>query len=114
MVVLPSPRAHTISGQGKPHSRYFFSEECRKARIASPAEFVIGISRTLNLRHPALDLVGQMNPMGQELLAPRAELRSLPPPEEGTPAHDLDYVTNFERKFRKQGKAIYRLCYERG
>ena len=51
-------------------SRYFFSEECRRTRIASPAEFMIGIVRTLNLRQPALDLVGQMNPMGQELLAP--------------------------------------------
>jgi tRNA (guanine-N7-)-methyltransferase len=48
-----------------------------------------------------------------ELLTPRPELRSLPPPEPGTPAHDLDYLTNFERKFRKQGKPIYRLCYER-
>jgi tRNA (guanine-N7-)-methyltransferase len=48
-----------------------------------------------------------------ELLAPRTELRSLPPPEPGTPADDLDYLTNFERKFRKQGKPIYRLCYER-
>lgn len=52
------------------HSRYFFSEACRRSRIASPAEFVIGIARTLNLRQPALDLVGQINPMGQELLAP--------------------------------------------
>lgn len=48
-----------------------------------------------------------------ELLTPRTELRSLPPPEPGTPAHDLDYLTNFERKFRKQDKPIYRLCYER-
>ena len=49
----------------------------------------------------------------QELLMPQTELRALPPPERGTPAHDLDYLTNFERKFRKQGKPIYRLCYER-
>jgi tRNA (guanine-N7-)-methyltransferase len=48
-----------------------------------------------------------------ELLAPRTELRILPPPEPGAPADDLDYLTNFERKFRKQGKPIYRLCYER-
>ena len=49
-----------------------------------------------------------------ELLAPITQLRLLPPPEPGTPADDLDYLTNFERKFRKQGKPIYRLCYERG
>ena len=30
-----------------------------------------------------------------ELLAPRTELRPVPPPEPGTPAHDLDYLTNF-------------------
>lgn len=51
-------------------SRYFFSDECRRTRIASPVEFVVGTARTLNLRQPALDLVGQLNPMGQELLAP--------------------------------------------
>ncbi len=48
-----------------------------------------------------------------ELLDPRTELRPLPPPEPGTPAHDLDYLTNFERKFRKQGKPIHRLTCER-
>jgi len=25
----------------------------------------------------------------------------------------MDYLTNFERKFRKQGKPIYRALYER-
>jgi tRNA (guanine-N7-)-methyltransferase len=29
------------------------------------------------------------------------------------PEHDLDYLTNFERKFRKEGRPIYRACYER-
>jgi tRNA (guanine-N7-)-methyltransferase len=42
----------------------------------------------------------------------RTALRELPPPEPGTPAHDLDYLTNFERKFRKQGKPIWRMRYE--
>jgi uncharacterized protein (DUF1800 family) len=51
-------------------SRYFFSDECRRTRIASPAEFVVGVNRMLNLRQPALDLVGQLNAMGQELLSP--------------------------------------------
>jgi tRNA (guanine-N7-)-methyltransferase len=35
------------------------------------------------------------------------------PLEAGEPQHDLDYLTNYERKFRKQGKAIYRLLFER-
>jgi tRNA (guanine-N7-)-methyltransferase len=29
------------------------------------------------------------------------------------PAHDLDYLSNFERKYRKSGRAIFRLSYER-
>jgi tRNA (guanine-N7-)-methyltransferase len=40
-------------------------------------------------------------------------LTPLPPPEPGTPEHDLDYLTNFERKFRRQVKPIWRLLYER-
>jgi tRNA (guanine-N7-)-methyltransferase len=35
------------------------------------------------------------------------------PPEPGTPEHDLDYLTHFERKFRQQGRPIFRLLYER-
>ena len=37
----------------------------------------------------------------------------LPPPPPGEPQHDMDYLTNFERKFRKEGRPIYRLAYER-
>ena len=40
-------------------------------------------------------------------------LREVPPPEPPPGAHDLDYLTNFERKFRKEGKVIWRLAYER-
>ncbi len=40
-------------------------------------------------------------------------LRYVPPPEPGTPAHDLDYLTNFERKFRKEGRPIYRMSWEK-
>jgi tRNA (guanine-N7-)-methyltransferase len=47
------------------------------------------------------------------LLAEQPALRPLPPPSEKVPSHDLDYLTNFERKFRKQGKSIYRMAYER-
>lgn len=47
------------------------------------------------------------------LLAEQPALQSLPPPSEKGPSHDLDYLTNFERKFRKQGKSIYRMRYEK-
>jgi tRNA (guanine-N7-)-methyltransferase len=29
-----------------------------------------------------------------------------------TPEHDLDYLTNFERKYRKEGRPVYRASYE--
>jgi tRNA (guanine-N7-)-methyltransferase len=47
------------------------------------------------------------------LVAERTWLRPLPPAEPGEPAHDLDYLTNFERKFRKEGRPIYRQNYEK-
>ncbi len=48
-----------------------------------------------------------------DILVQVEELRPLPAPEEHEPAHDFDYLTNFERKFRKEGKAIFRATYER-
>jgi tRNA (guanine-N7-)-methyltransferase len=39
--------------------------------------------------------------------------RELPPPAPAEPQHDMDYLTNFERKFRKEGRPIYRAAYER-
>jgi tRNA (guanine-N7-)-methyltransferase len=46
-----------------------------------------------------------------ELIASHTSLLTVPAPTEHDPAHDLDYLTNFERKFRKQGKQINRLCF---
>jgi tRNA (guanine-N7-)-methyltransferase len=48
-----------------------------------------------------------------ELVAQHTRLRPLPTPEQREPSNDLDYLTNFERKFRKQGKPIHRAFYER-
>ncbi|MCI0464992.1 MAG: tRNA (guanosine(46)-N7)-methyltransferase TrmB [Gemmataceae bacterium] len=39
--------------------------------------------------------------------------KELPPPQEHQPEHDLDYLTNFERKYRQEGRPIYRAVYER-
>jgi tRNA (guanine-N7-)-methyltransferase len=50
--------------------------------------------------------------MVAELLATQPRLNPLPSPQTGTPAHDLDYLTNFERKARQQGKPIHRLSYD--
>jgi tRNA (guanine-N7-)-methyltransferase len=48
-----------------------------------------------------------------ELLEQQPGLRFLPPPEPREAEHDLDYLTNFERKFRQQGKSIFRGLYEK-
>jgi tRNA (guanine-N7-)-methyltransferase len=48
------------------------------------------------------------------LVAEQPGLRELPPPEPKAPAHDLDYLTNFERKYRKEGRPIYRAAYGLG
>ncbi len=47
----------------------------------------------------------------RELMAahPRFEEQPLPEPKE--PEHDLDYLTNFERKYRIEGRPIYRAHY---
>jgi tRNA (guanine-N7-)-methyltransferase len=43
-----------------------------------------------------------------EMLAGVPELRALP-----TPPCDVEYLTNFERKYRLEGRSIYRAQYER-
>ncbi len=49
----------------------------------------------------------------KELLAAEPRLREQPPPAPNEPRHDMDYLTNFERKYRKEGRAIYRAAYSR-
>ena len=48
-----------------------------------------------------------------ELLARNTRLLPVPPPPPSEPKHDLDYRTNFERKFRKEGRPIWSAAYER-
>lgn len=49
------------------------------------------------------------------LLTGVSAFRILPPPEQADPKHDMDYLTNFERKFRKESRPIYRaLCEKAG
>jgi tRNA (guanine-N7-)-methyltransferase len=56
-----------------------------------------------------------------ELLEKHTRLKRLPPGSDATrfainpkePTYDLDYLTNFERKFRKEGREIHRAVYER-
>jgi tRNA (guanine-N7-)-methyltransferase len=79
------------------------------------AEFVATCGRILKPAgrfHIATDVPDYFELM-TELMAQAAGFRCLPPPAENVPVHDMDYPTNFERKFRKQGKPIHRAVYER-
>src|SRR5262249_29256029 len=85
-----------------------------KRRLFS-ADFVTDCSRALRqggLFHVATDV-----PDYAALIAPLLDdaqsLVRVPPPEEHLPGHDMDYLTNFERKFRKQGKPIHRFQYRK-
>lgn len=79
------------------------------------ADFVGACARALQpggLLHVATDVEDYFRII-KELLANCPELGELPPPEEKPPAHDLDYLTNFERKARKQGQAVWRGDYQK-
>ncbi len=77
-------------------------------------EFAAACERILRPDDGQLRLVTDVEDyyhMARELITSHTKLRELPPPAPGEPAHDLDYLTNFERKFRKEGRPIYRACY---
>ena len=51
-------------------SQYFYSKDCYRARISSPAEFVVGAVRSLGVRWAGARVAEQMGAMGQSLFAP--------------------------------------------
>jgi tRNA (guanine-N7-)-methyltransferase len=79
------------------------------------AEFVAECVRVLRLggQLNAVTDVPEYAEVMSALLSAETALRLLPPLPEKNPEHDLDYLTHFERKFRKQGKPIYRMRYEK-
>jgi tRNA (guanine-N7-)-methyltransferase len=86
------------------HKRRVFTEEF--------ARQCVRILRTGGLLLVATD-VPDYATMVREVVAAVPELRETEAPVENAPAHDMDYLTNFERKFRKQGKQIYRTSFEK-
>jgi len=62
-------------------SRLFFSAAARRARIKSPAEYLVGAARTFAIRLDAPRAVEGLRAMGQDLLAP--------PNVKGWPGHRL-------------------------
>jgi tRNA (guanine-N7-)-methyltransferase len=61
--------------------------------LATDVEEYFGVMRTLMAAHPAF--------------------AEQPPPAPNLPEHDLDYLTNFERKYRLEGRPIFRAHYRR-
>ncbi len=86
------------------HKRRVFNEEFVRAcaRVLAPGGRL----------HVATD-VEEYFAVITELVGAASGLRALPPPEEHEPEHDLDYLTNYERKARKRGGAVHRAVCER-
>ncbi len=81
----------------------------RKRRVFCTA-FVHDVARALEVAgtfHMATDVADYFQVM-QALMTARPEFTPLAPPEPRTPEHELDYLTNFERKYRIAGRSIYR------
>ncbi len=48
-----------------------------------------------------------------QMLAAFESLTRLPPPGVKDPEHEMDYLTNFERKYRREGRSIYRGAWQK-
>lgn len=84
-----------------------------KKRRVFTAEFVADAARALvpgGEFHLATDVEEYFGVM-MEIMAARSDFRPQPVPELKDPEHDLDYLTNFERKYRIEGRPIYRASY---
>jgi len=86
----------------------------RKRRLFSD-DFVTACARVLRAGgrlHVASDVAEYFADI-QKMLARQQLLCPLSIPDVKNPVHDLDYLTNFERKYRKEARAIYRAAYGR-
>ncbi len=83
-----------------------------KRRLFTP-DFVAGVDRILRHGgrfHVVTDVEEYFGIM-KEIVARVPTLAAVAPPDPNEPRHDLDYLTNFERKFRKEGRPIYRAAF---
>lgn len=85
----------------------------RKRRVfAEP--LMLDIERTLipgGSLHVATDVEEYFGVI-QALVATHPRFARRPEPEVREPEHELDYLTNFERKYRIEGRPIYRVEYD--
>lgn len=87
----------------------------RKRRVFTPqfAHTVGTILKPGGRLSIATDVEAYHGVMTQIVRDLKPAFHELPPPPANEPAHDMDYLTNFERKFRKEGRPIYRATFER-
>jgi len=86
----------------------------RKRRVFCDP-FVVDVARALEPGGDfwiATDVEEYFGVMGQ-LMASHPEFLPQSLTEPRAPEHDLDYLTNFERKYRIEGRPIYRAYYRR-
>ncbi|MEO1995326.1 MAG: tRNA (guanosine(46)-N7)-methyltransferase TrmB [Planctomycetaceae bacterium] len=76
------------------------------------AELLARVVRPEGLVHSWTD-VEQYFGVITALMDRHAKFRTLPPPAEREPRHDLDYQTSFERKKRQLGSQIWRGLWQR-
>jgi tRNA (guanine-N7-)-methyltransferase len=86
-----------------------------KKRLLFTPDFAAGLATALQVGgalHFASDVRDYFD-MVTAMLAAQPLFRPLSPPADNTPQHDMDYLTNFERKWRKEGRLIHRSRHER-
>ncbi len=85
----------------------------KKRRVFTDA-LVAGVERILlpgGELHVASD-VEEYFTLIQGLIAASPQFRERPAAEAKAPEHELDYLTNFERKYRIEGRPIHRASYD--
>jgi tRNA (guanine-N7-)-methyltransferase len=84
-----------------------------KKRRVFAEPLVLDIERTLipgGDLHVATDVEEYFGVI-RELIAAHHRFVEQPPPPVNEPEHELDYLTNFERKYRIEGRPIHRVQY---
>lgn len=92
----------------------WWKQRHKKRRIVNP-QFLEQLVRVLKPQGElklATDVEEYFGVM-QRVVGAHPQLELAPPMEVSDPQHDLDYLTHFERKYRKEGRPIYRVQYVR-
>lgn len=86
-----------------------------KKRLLFTPDFAESVARVLRPggRLKFVSDVADYFTMVTDTLAGIPGFRRQADPDPNEPRHDMDYLTNFERKFRKEGRPIYRSEYEK-